>query len=64
MQKQLARELTSITDEDAATANPYPDSGRDQLIALLSKYVRLARHRDIEINMQRDCAILVQLLAV
>jgi hypothetical protein len=54
-QEQLARGLTSTTDEDAGTANPYTDSLSEQLFALLTEYVRLARHRDIEVKMQRQC---------
>jgi hypothetical protein len=53
--EQLARGLTSTTDKDAETANPYPDSLSEQVFGMLTEYVRLARHRDIEVNMQRLC---------
>jgi alcohol dehydrogenase class IV len=52
-QEQLTR--TSTTEEGAETANPYPDSLSEQVFALLTEYVRLARHRDLKVNMHRLC---------
>jgi hypothetical protein len=54
-EEQLARGLTRTTDESAETANPYRDSLSEQVFSILTECVRLARHREIEVNMQRLC---------